>query len=159
MRLIVAILILGAMTAITACAAEPALDGTTPITGWVSPGFFSHHFDRSAGYREDNVGFGAELDVVDSWSIHAGSFINSDRARSRYVGGAWEPLERWGVKAGLYGGAFDGYPAMRAGGWFAAAFPVISMRTDRFGVNLTVIPNYGNRLHGAIVAQVLLRVR
>jgi hypothetical protein len=129
-----------------------------PLSLWISPGFWSHHFDRSAGYREDNVGLGAEVDISSDWFAQAGSYINSDRARTRYFGGAWEPLERWGIRVGLYGGAFDGYPAMHSGGWFVAAFPVISYRTDRLGVNLTVIPSYQNRLHGAIVAQALLRV-
>jgi hypothetical protein len=147
-----------AVLAASSAFAESGADHVTSNSVWISPGFWSHHFDRSAGYREDNIGFGAEFDFSRDLFVQAGSYINSDRERSRYVGGAWEPFERWGIKAGIYGGAFDGYPAMHRGGLFAAAFPIISMRTDRIGLNLTIIPNAGNRLHGAVVAQALFRI-
>jgi hypothetical protein len=158
MRVICAGLMASAAIAASSAFAESGADDVTSNSVWISPGFWSRHFDRSAGYREDNIGLGAELDFSPDLFVQAGSYINSDRARSHYAGGAWEPFERWGIRAGIYGGAFDGYPAMRNGGWFIAAFPMISMRTDRIGLNLTAIPNYGNRLHGALVAQVLFRV-
>jgi hypothetical protein len=146
------------LVAAPAAYAETSRDAAGATSVWISPGFWSRHFDRNAGYREDNIGLGAEWDISGDWFAQTGSYINSDRARTRYVGGAWEPLEHWGVRLGLYGGAFDGYPAMREGGWFLAAFPVLSYRTERIGLNLTVIPTYQNRLHGAVVAQVLVRV-
>jgi hypothetical protein len=158
MKTIAAILLNFLFCAAPAAFADQAPDSAEPTSVWISPGFWSHHFNRSAGYREDNIGLGAEWDISRSAFVQAGSYINSDRARTRYVGGAWEPLEFGGVRLGLYGGAFDGYPAMRAGGWFLAAFPVVSYRTDRLGINLTVIPTYQNRLHGAIVVQALFRV-
>jgi hypothetical protein len=125
---------------------------------WLSPGFLSHHFDRSAGYREDNIGFGAEVDLPRQTMVQAGSYINSDRLRTHYAGGAWSPIEFGPLRLGVYAGAFDGYPLMRNGGWFLAALPILSYRGDRLGVNFTAIPNYGNKLHGAFVGQILLRV-
>lgn len=125
---------------------------------WLSPGFLSYHFDRSAGFREDNIGFGAEVNLPRQTMVQAGSYINSDRQRTHYAGGAWSPVELGPLRLGIYAGAFDGYPLMRNGGWFLAALPMLSYRGERVGANLTVIPNYANKLHGAIVGQILLRV-
>jgi hypothetical protein len=124
---------------------------------WISPGFVSRHFERDRGYREDNVGVGIELDLTRESFVQAGSFINSDRARTRYLGAAWEPIELMGLQAGLFAGAFDGYPATRDGRWFLAAMPIISYRGNRLGGNITLIPKIGP-VHGAVAAQILLRV-
>ena len=51
---------------------------------WLNPGFMSRHFNRDKGYREDNPGLGAEVVINPDHTLLAGSFINSDRARSRY---------------------------------------------------------------------------
>lgn len=125
---------------------------------WINPGAISYHFDRNAWYRELNWGIGVQSNLSDDMSVLAGNFINSDHARSHYAGLAWQPLSWRALKIGFVAGAFDGYPAMRNGGWFAAALPWVSIRNERIGVNLTVIPNYANRLHGAISAQVIFRV-
>ncbi len=47
---------------------------------------------------------------------------------------------------------------MRNGGWFVAPVPVLAIEGKRLGVNLSVIPNYKDRLHGAFAMQVKLRV-
>ncbi len=125
---------------------------------WINPGLVSYHFDRNAGYRGLNWGFGVQSDLSDHLSVLAGNFINSDRARSNYAGLAWQPLSWHSVRIGLAAGIFNGYPAMLNGGWFAAALPWISIRNERVGVNLTIVPNYSNRLHCAISGQVILRV-
>lgn len=152
---VLASLIATVMTASPAAGAEQAAD----VSVWLSPGFLSHHFDRSAGFREDNIGIGVEVDLPRRQAmVQAGSFINSDRLRSHYAGGAWSPIALGPLRLGVYAGAFDGYRLMRNGGWFLAALPMLSYRGDRIGGNLTVIPNYGDKLHGAIVGQILLRV-
>jgi hypothetical protein len=125
---------------------------------WIAPGFLSHHFDRSAGFREDNIGFGVEVDMPRQTMIQAGSYINSDGDRTHYAGAAWSPIELGPFRLGVYAGAFDGYRLMRNGDWFVAALPMLSYRRGRLGANLTVIPNYQDKLHGAIVGQILLRV-
>jgi hypothetical protein len=134
-----------------------ALDEEGGQSIWLSPGFVSRHFERDRGYREDNVGVGIELDLTRESFVQAGSFINSDRARTRYLGAAWEPIELMGLQAGLFAGAFDGYPATRDGRWFLAAMPIISYRGNRLGGNITLIPKIGP-VHGAVAAQILLRV-
>lgn len=142
------------------CLAEPQADSDhAPVSAlWLSPGIWSHHFDRSAGYREDNWGIGVQADLAHDISLMGGNFINSDRTRSHYAGAMWLPLELGFARLGLYGGAFDGYPHMRDGDWFLAAMPVASLRYGPVGVNLTLVPNYGNRLHGAVAAQFIFRV-
>ncbi|MGH9578497.1 MAG: hypothetical protein ACRD3R_13745, partial [Terriglobales bacterium] len=89
---------------------------------WFNPGSFSYHFDRDKDLRENNTGLGAELTLTEDHVVAAGSFINSDRKRSRYGAYYWRPLH-WrpaGVRvhAGIAVGAFDGYPFYRNGGWF-----------------------------------------
>ena len=130
----------------------------TPFNLWINPGLVSYHFDRNAGYRGLNWGFGVQSNISEDFSILAGNFINSDRARSNYAALAWQPLTWNSVRMGVVASAFDGYPHMLNGGWFPAMMPWVSIRNDRFGVNLTIVPNYRNRLHGAIAAQFIVRV-
>jgi len=128
---------------------------------WVNPGIYSYHFDRDKDFRSDNVGFGVEAALAPEHRALAGSFINSDRGRTRYVAWNWRPLN-WkpggvDVSAGLIAGAFDGYPRYRNGAWFAAAMPVLSIEGDRVGVNLSIIPTIPDRLSGAVAVQFKLR--
>ena len=130
---------------------------------WVNPGLYSFHFDSSKGYRANNIGVGGEVHITKNHGAVAGTFINSDRARSQYVGYQWRPLhwqptEGIRVSGNLIIAAFDGYPRMRNGGWFAAALPVVAVEGKRLGANVTIVPNYGNRLHGAVAVQIKLRV-
>jgi hypothetical protein len=129
---------------------------------WLNAGLFSYHFDRSLDLREDNVGFGAEVLVVPDHALMAGSYINSNRARTHYGAYQWRPLH-WqpadiNVNAGIVVGAFDGYPNMRDGGWFIGAMPVLSVEGKRFGANFTVVPTIKDRINGAVAVQLKLRV-
>lgn len=125
---------------------------------WLNPGLISYHFNRDAGYRERNWGFGVQSNLSDTLFVTVGNYINSDNARSHYAGLAWQPLSLYSARIGVAVSAFDGYPAMRDGGWFAAILPLISIHNERVGVNFTIVPNYSNRLHGAIAAQFILRI-
>lgn len=129
---------------------------------WINPGMYSYHFNRHSDYRENNIGLGAEVLLTDDHALMAGSFINSDRQRSRYGLYEWRPLH-WpvqGVKlsAGLAAGAFDGYPRYREGAWFAAALPLLSVEGERLGVNFAIVPTIRNRLSGALAIQLKLRL-
>ena len=129
---------------------------------WLNAGQFSYHFDRSLDLREDNVGFGAEVLVAPDHALMAGTFINSNRARTHYGAYQWRPLH-WqpagiNVNAGIVVGAFDGYPNMRDGGWFIGAMPVLSVEGKRFGANFTVVPTIKDRIDGAVAVQIKLRV-
>jgi len=136
--------------------ANPAGD---EVNLWITPGIFSHHFDRNAGYRERNWGFGVQSNLSESVSVMAGNYINSDNDRSDYAGFIWQPWSWHSIKMGLAAAAFNGYPLMLNGGWFPAILPVLSIRNERVGVNLTAIPSYASRgLHGSVAAQFILRV-
>ena len=129
---------------------------------WISPGIYSQHFDRSKHLRDDNPGLGVEVALARDHALLGGTYINSNRARTRYGAYEWRPLH-WRVAgldvgAGVALGAFDGYPNYRHGGWFVAPLPVLAIEGTRFGANLSVIPTIRNRLDGALAVQVKLRI-
>jgi len=129
---------------------------------WINPGIYALHFDRDKNLRNDNVGFGAEVMLGNDHVLLAGSYANSNWARSHYAGYEWRPLH-WqpaglNVSGGIIVAAFDGYPNYRDGAWFVAPLPMLSVEGDRFGVNLAIVPTISNRLDGAIAIQVKLRV-
>jgi hypothetical protein len=129
---------------------------------WVNPGTFSYHFDRHKDLREANTGLGAEWVLAEDHVVAAGSFINSNRERSRYGAYYWRPMH-WqpaGIKvhAGIAAGVFDGYPNYRNGAWFPAALPMLAVEGERVGANIFFVPTIKNRLDGAIAVQFKLRV-
>lgn len=133
-----------------------------PIQVWINPGIYSIHFDRDKNLRDNNIGLGAEVLFARNHGVMAGTFINSNRERSRYAAYQWRPLH-WevaglNVGAGISAGVFDGYPNYRSGGWFAAAMPLLSIEGARFGVNLGIVPTIANRLDGALAIQLKFRV-
>lgn len=156
-----------ALIAGQACAAEEAPASAAPEVNaagrdfnlWFTPGIFSHHYDRSAGYRERNWGYGLQSNLSNSVSVMAGDYINSDNFRSNYAGVIWQPWSWHSVKFGAAAIVLNGYPLMQSGGWFPAILPLITIGNERIGVNLTAIPNYAARgLHGSVDAQFILRV-
>jgi len=66
---------------------------------WISPGIYSQHFDRSKHLQNDNPGPGVEVALARDHVLLGGSYINSNRARTRYGAYAWRPLH-WRI-AGL----------------------------------------------------------
>jgi len=129
---------------------------------WLNPGIYSQHFDTSKHLRNNNIGFGAEVALTRDHLLMAGSFINSNRARTHYAAYQWRPLH-WqfaglDVGAGIAVGAFDGYPNYRNGGWFVAPLPLLSIEGRRLGANIALIPTIANRFDGAVAVQLKLRV-
>lgn len=129
---------------------------------WLNPGIYSHHFDSSKGLRNNNAGVGAEVMLAPDHALMAGSFINSNRARTRYAGYQWRPLHwefsGFTATAGIALGAFDGYPNYRDGAWFVAPLPMLAIEGRRVGANISLIPTVANRFDGALAVQVKLRV-
>lgn len=145
-----------------AFAPQIALSQETYPRVWLNPGFFSFHFDRDKNLREDNWGLGADVEFSEDHSVIAGTYVNSDRARSRYIGYQWRPLH-WRLDAaevhvGAILAAIDGYPRMRDGDWFLAALPVLTVERGRLGANFTIVPTIEDRLNGALVLQLRLRI-
>lgn len=92
----------------------------------------------------------------------AGTFMNSNDERSRYVAYSWRPLHRrpggLDVRLGIIAAALDGYPNYRDGGWFLAPLPLLAVEGKWLGANLSVVPTIPDRLEGAIAVQLKLRV-
>ena len=57
---------------------------------------------------------------------------------------------RWGAFVGL----INGYPQMLDGGVFPFLTPVATREWDQWGVGMSLLPDYENRLHGAFTVQV-----
>jgi hypothetical protein len=124
---------------------------------WVSPGFYSYHFDRDAGLEDLNPGVGIEWPVHPMVSLTAGRFRNSNDAMSNYVGAFVMPW-RWGDwRFGAVVAGFDGYPNYRDGGWFPALIPVVAYEARRWGLNVGFVPKIDDRLYGAISFQFKFR--
>lgn len=129
-----------------------------PLTLWINPGFYSAHFDTDKGLRNNNLGFGVEAVINEDWSATAGGFINSNNARSKYLGAYYQPWH-WGAwKAGAVVGGFNGYPNAFGGGWFVAALPVVTLEGEGFGLNIALVPPLKDRLYGAVSFQLKLKV-
>lgn len=145
----------------TAAQAGTAPEETLPQV-WINPGIYSYHFDRSKNLRDNNIGFGAEVLLAHDHVLMGGSFINSNRARTRYAAYEWRPLHwqfaNFKIGAGIAVGAFDGYPNYRNGGWFVAPLPMLAIEGRTFGANLSLIPTIANRFDGALAIQVKLRI-
>lgn len=149
--------VLFATTAQAAAAPEPSLPQV-----WINPGLYSQHFDSGKGLRNNNIGLGAEVLLANDHVLMAGTFINSNRERTRFGAYQWRPLH-WqfaglNIGAGIAVGAFDGYPNYRHGGWFVAPLPLLSVEGKTFGANISVIPTVANRFDGAIAVQFKLRL-
>lgn len=134
------------------------LNETTPKSElWLNAGFYSYHFRRDRGLDDTNPGFGVEYQYSSVAAYTAGVFRNSEHSESRYLGWYYQPLRLGPFRFGAALGAFDGYPNMRSGGWFLAAVPVLTIESDRLGVNIGLIPDYQNRLNGAVTFQLKIR--
>jgi hypothetical protein len=154
------VLALSTLTVGAANAADQSANNDLQV--WLNPGIYSQHFDSNKGLRNSNIGFGAELKFAEDHRVMAGTFINSNDARSRYAAYQWLPWHaQWKglqIGAGVVLGAFDGYPNYRNGAWFVAPVPVLAIEGTTFGVNLTLIPTVTNRFDGALALQFKMRV-
>jgi hypothetical protein len=125
---------------------------------WLNPGMYSYHFNRQKHHNDNNYGFGAEYRFSTVASVTAGRYYNSDREYSNYVGLYYQPFAIGPVRVGAVIGGFDGYSRMHDGGWFLAAIPMLGYEYGRVGLNVAIIPSYGDRLHGAIAFQLKVKV-
>ena len=126
---------------------------------WLNAGFYSAHFDTDKGLRNANPGLGFEYRLNDDWSATAGRFINSDSAHSSYVGAYYQPWTVSGIKLGVVGGVFNGYPKAFNGGWFPAVLPVATLEQGHWGLNVALVPPLKDRLYGAVSFQLKYRFK
>lgn len=142
----------------SACAA----DSESSPQVWLNAGFLSWHFERDEDLRGTNWGVGVEVVLTPNHAVMAGNFINSDGNRSNYAAYQWRPLH-WrpygiDVSAGVAIGAFDGYQNVNSGGWFVAPVPLLTVEGRRLGANFTIVPTISDKVNGAVVLQLKLRV-
>jgi hypothetical protein len=127
---------------------------------WLNPGVLSHHFKDDRDYREKNYGVGVELFFTPRHGVVAGSFMNSNDERSRYIGYHWRPLqlafERLSFRGGLVFSLIDGYSDVRDGKTFALVVPALSVEYRALGVNLVFVPHHEHS--SALALQLRLRV-
>ena len=122
---------------------------------WINPGFVSYHFPKHGlSFNNFNPGLGAEWRQSSDVSWSGGFFHNSDWARSYYAGAYWTPLHWAGWRWGAFVGLINGYPKMLDGGVFPFLTPVATREWDQWGVGMSLLPDYENRLHGAFTVQV-----
>lgn len=135
------------------------LIGAKPLSeGWLNAGFYSYHFKRDKDLNDSNPGIGGEYRWSTVASATAGRFYNSDRAYSNYAGVYYQPFALGPFRLGVVAGAFNGYPKMQDGGWFLAAIPALSYEYKSVGLNLAFVPNYKDRLYGALSFQLKLKL-
>ncbi|HEY7658408.1 MAG TPA: hypothetical protein VH881_16205 [Burkholderiales bacterium] len=151
-----------ALTLLAVLSSARAEDAQPSPQVWLNPGFFSWHFERDKDLRDDNWGVGAEVVLKPEHAVMAGTYRNSDEERSRYGAYLWRPL-LWrpydiDVRAGIAIAAFDGYPNVNDGGWFVMPLPLLAVEGRYLGANFTIVPTIKDKVHGAIVIQIKLRV-
>src|ERR1700741_1407906 len=101
---------------------------------WLDTGFATWHFQSDKNLNGKNPGLGAEYRINEESAVTLGRFYNSDRQHSNYAGVYYQPWAVAGVPWGAVFGGFNGYPKMRAGGWFLAAIPAMTWEYQRMGV-------------------------
>jgi hypothetical protein len=149
-------LCLASLGAMSAGAQTPSEAGDV----WLNPGFVSYHFPKHAkSFNHANTGLGVEWRQSPSVSWSAGFFHNSDWARSHYGGAYWTPWQAVGWRWGAFVGVIDGYPQMLNGGAFPFLTPVATREWQQWGVGVSLLPDYENRLHGALTVQVKYKWR
>lgn len=146
------------LTVATGAAAAATIDAQPLDELWLNPGFATLHFQSDKHLNGNNYGLGAEYRWSTVASATAGRFYNSDRLWSNYAGVYYQPWAFGPVRVGAVVGAFNGYPKMRAGGWFPALIPMLGMEYGRVGLNIAVIPTYKDRLYGGISFQAKVRL-
>lgn len=157
------------LTAFVAC--SPALaDEQDPERNelWVTSGFVSKHTSEhqapAAGWNENNTGVGVEYAFNNNWLVGGGTYENSVYKTSHYVQFVWSPdllTQRrgdWRFSLGAAVGVVDGYPRMRAGGYFPTLLPVASAEWKRLGINLTYVPSVTANVSGAFALQLKFRL-
>lgn len=125
---------------------------------WLNPGFYSYHFQQNKALNGENVGIGGEYRYSTVSSLTLGTFKNSDRLDSRYVGWYWQPIEMAGMRLGAAIGVMDHYIHMRNGNWFFAVIPTASFEYRNIGANIIVIPRYKDSIYGTISLQLKFKL-
>lgn len=122
---------------------------------WLTASVLSYHFDRKEKYNETNFGLGFEQTLNDNWRLVAGTFRNSQRIDSTYMGVVWNPLHfgRWHF--GALVGQFTGYEIDALYG----VLPVATYEHNKWGVNFALAPPAGNNDSAVLGIQIKWKLK
>lgn len=130
---------------------------------WLTSGFRSYHFKRSARYNENNSGVGFEWRFDDERAISGGSYNNSVRRTSNYLHYVWTPVNAGPVKIGGAAGLISGYPELNKGNYGFSLIPVATLNFKVFshdaGINLVYIPTIAKQVDGSLALQLKIRLK
>lgn len=130
---------------------------------WLTTGFRSYHFKRSAGYNENNSGIGFEWRFNDERRISGGVYDNSVRETTHYLHYVWTPLQLSAVRVGAAAGLIDGYPELNDGKLSFSLIPVATLDFQIFshdvGLNLVYIPTIAKQVDGSLALQFRVRLK
>lgn len=143
--------------------AAPKVENDTGSQLWLTTGFRSYHFKRSAGYNENNAGLGFEWRFSPEQAIVGGFYDNSVRRDSHYLHYVWTPIHLDPIRIGAAAGIIDGYPEMNRGKFAFSLIPVASLHFKIFshdaGLNLVYIPTVTQRVDGSLALQLKIRLK
>jgi hypothetical protein len=130
---------------------------------WLTTGFRSYHFKRSAGYNENNSGIGFEWRFDSKRHISGGVYDNSVRETTHYLHYVWTPLRLGAVRIGGAAGLIDGYPDLNKGKLSFSLIPVATLDFKIFshdvGLNLVYIPTIAKQVDGSLALQFKVRLK
>ncbi len=93
-------------------------------------------YHASPGYNGDTPGAGVLCPIGTDLQAAAGTYYNSVRKQSEYMGIAWQPIHLGPVQVGAYGGMVSGYKIPL----LPMAAVVISVPLGRIGAHVLLIP-------------------
>lgn len=144
-------------------AKAPQTQGYTGPQLWLTTGFRSYHFQRSADYNEINNGIGVEWRFNAEQAVVAGTYDNSMRRNSRYLHYVWTPVHIDPLHLGAAAGIINGYPDLNKGKFGFSLIPVASLHFKIFshdaGLNLVYIPTVTQRIDGSLALQLKIRLK
>jgi hypothetical protein len=130
---------------------------------WLTTGFRSYHFKRSAAYNENNSGIGFEWRFDAERRISGGIYDNSVRETTHYLHYVWTPLHLGVVHIGGAAGLIDGYPELNKGKPAFSLIPVATLDFKIFshdvGLNLVYIPTIAKQVDGSLALQFKVRLK
>jgi hypothetical protein len=103
---------------------------------WLTYACCAYHLDRHRGYNEENHGIGFEHELTPDFRVAAGTFQNSQRRTSNYVGGSYVPLELGPVRIGSAFGFVTGYSKHT----IPALAPIVMIEGKEYSLNIVMVP-------------------
>ncbi len=155
---VLALLIAGTLD--SAAAADftvQTFESATKEQFWRNSGGKSQHFENASRFNQDNAGYGIEFQADSTRYLVLGEYRNSVHKHTRYIGGAWMPVQYGAFKFGAIAGLADGYPKMRNGGMFPIVLPVLSVESKNVGANFVVMPSVAGKVSGCVALQIKFR--